>query len=122
MHRDTVGAARQCLHRDNRLRRRRDFLRVQGTGRRVRTRHFVLLVCPSDDDRLGITVTKRIAHAVGRNRVKRVVREVYRRNRALFPASSEIVVIARRGAPELGYEAVRRELLHAQDALRSARS
>jgi len=119
MHRETGGAAGQRLGRESRLRKRRDFLRVQGSGHRVHTRHFVLLLCHADRARLGVTVTKRIAHAVGRNRVKRVVREVFRRNRELFPARCEMVVIARRGAPTLGYEAVRRELSSAQGALQA---
>lgn len=117
MHGETIAADSERLSRHNRLRKRRDFLRVQNTGRRIRTRHFVLLVCGADHSRLGITVTKRIAAAVGRNRVKRVVREVYRRNRELFPPRSEVVVIARRGAAALHYHEVRAELAAAGDRL-----
>lgn len=99
--------------RTHRLCRRQDFLRVQREGTRVHTRHYVIVVMPRPEGgvrRLGITVTKKVAGAVGRNRVKRVLREVFRRNREIFPESCDLVVIAKSGAPELGYEAVRSEL------------
>lgn len=93
--------------RSHRLRRRQDFLRVQREGARVHTPHYVVVVLrrPEGDAlrRLGITVTKKVAGAVGRNRVKRVVREVFRRNHHLFPKGCDVVVIAKSGAPDLGY-------------------
>ena len=99
--------------REHRLRRREDFLRVQKDGTRVHTRHYVIVVLPREKGgvrRLGITVTRKIAGAVGRNRVKRVLREVFRRNQTLFPDACDLVIIGKSGAPELGYEAVKVEL------------
>src|SRR5690606_37435341 len=60
--------------------------------------------------RLEITVTKKVANSVGRNRVRRVVREVYRKNRDLFPKGCDIVVMAKSGAPEVGYHEAVAEL------------
>jgi ribonuclease P protein component len=99
------------------LRRRSDFLDAQARGKRVHTRHFVLLVLASDRDVLGITVTRKVANAVGRNRVKRLWREVYRRNRDLFPAGCTVVAVARTGAAELDYAAVRAEVAAASPML-----
>jgi len=100
--------------RSERLRRRQDFLRVQREGARVHTPHYVVVVLPRPEGdevgRLGITVTKKVAIAVGRNRVKRVVREVYRKNRDLFPEGCDIVVMAKSGAPEVGYHEALAEL------------
>lgn len=67
--------------------------------------------------RLGITVTRKVAGAVGRNRVKRVLREVFRRNHDLFPDACDLVIIGKSGAPELGYEAVRSELARVRGPL-----
>lgn len=109
--------------RSHRLRRRREFLRVGGGGTRVHTRHFVLVVLRSEqggERRLGITVTKKVAGSVGRNRVKRVLREVFRRNRQLFPEGCDVVIIAKSGAPELGYEQVRDELARVRGPLARA--
>lgn len=59
--------------------------------------------------RLGITVSRRVGAAVVRSRVKRLVREVFRRNRAAMPLG-DTVVIARTGAGDLSFDQVRDEL------------
>lgn len=104
-----------------RLRRRAEFLAVQGGGRRVYTPHYIVVVRTAAEGgrRVGFTVTKKVANAVGRNRVKRVLREVYRRNAPRFPAA-ELVVIARTGAPDLGYAEALAELMDALPAMRRA--
>lgn len=68
--------------------------------------------------RLGITVTKKVSStAVGRNRVKRVVREVFRKNRELFPPGCDVVVIAKRESPALGYGDVLAEVRDASPSM-----
>jgi ribonuclease P protein component len=62
-------------------------------------------------------VTKKVGNAVQRNRIKRVVREVFRRNRQLFPASHDIVFIAKREAKGITYEALLAELHRAAPKL-----
>ncbi|MDD9934542.1 MAG: ribonuclease P protein component [Myxococcales bacterium] len=106
--------------RSHRILTRRDFLRVQQTGKRVHTPHFVIIVLPAPRKRLGITVTKRVAGAVGRNRIRRCLREVYRRNGELFPEGCDVVVIARSGAGELGYRSMLEEMQGARDAMARA--
>lgn len=46
-------------------------------------------------NRVGITVGKKLGHAVVRNRVRRRLREVYRLNEARFQPGWDIVVVAR---------------------------
>lgn len=77
---------------------------------------------PTQGQRLGITVTKKVGNAVVRNRIKRVVREVFRRNRALFPLSTDVVFIAKQGAGKLGYAEALAEIERARDALWKQRS
>lgn len=48
-----------------------------------------------DINRVGITVSKKLGHAVVRNRVRRRLREVYRLNEELFQSGWDIVVVAR---------------------------
>jgi ribonuclease P protein component len=130
--RASAGPARppeggEGLPRSRRLRRRQEFLRIGREGARVHTKHFVLVLLArpeqSPERRLGITVTKKVAGSVGRNRVKRVLREVFRRNRHLFPEGCDVVIIAKSGAPGLGYGEARGELARVRGALaRAARS
>ncbi|MBP3674081.1 MAG: ribonuclease P protein component [Oscillospiraceae bacterium] len=46
-------------------------------------------------NRVGITVSKKLGHAVVRNRVRRRLREIYRLNEAKFQPGWDIVVVAR---------------------------
>lgn len=105
--------------RSERLLRRADFVRVQQQGRRVHTAHFVMLLLRSRMEglRLGVTVGKRVGCAVQRNRVKRLVREVFRRNKLLFPRDCDVVLVARPGADALDYASVLGELVRAQAAI-----
>ena len=47
------------------------------------------------ENRIGLTVSAKLGHAVVRNRIRRRLREVYRLNEALFQPGWDIVVVAR---------------------------
>ncbi len=51
-------------------------------------------------NRVGITVSKKLGHAVVRNRTRRRLREIYRLNEAKFQPGWDIVVVARSRAVE----------------------
>ncbi len=102
-----------------RLRRRREFLAVQERGARLCSGELLVLRggAAVDRPRIGITVSSKVANAVGRNRVKRWVREAFREIQAELPAV-DLVVIARSGALSGGLAAARRALATARDELR----
>ncbi len=50
------------------------------------------------ENRVGITVGKKLGHAVVRNRIRRRLREVYRLNEARFQPGWDIVVVGRHKA------------------------
>jgi len=64
---------------------------------------------PEGRARLGIAATRKLGPAVVRNRAKRVVREVFRRNKP--PGGFDIVVIPRRELLEADYAHVEAEFL-----------
>ena len=108
-----MGTGGQRLPRGARLRDPRDFARVNRSGERRATAHFVAVVAPARHDtspKLGLAVSRRIGNAVARNRVKRLVREWFRRSRGQLPHGTDWVVIARQGAAELGAASVASEL------------
>jgi ribonuclease P protein component len=106
-----------------RLRRRREFLLVQQRGRRLYSGEVIVLALDSGGTRprIGVTVSSKIANAVARNRVKRWVREAFRAVCADLP-SVDLVVIARRGAPEMGLAGARRALEAARERLAEVRA
>jgi ribonuclease P protein component len=118
------SAVAQTLPPADRVRHRQEFLRAQSEGKRVHTPHFVLVAIATEGgrQRLGITVSRRVGDAVRRNRVKRVVREVFRRHRTLFPPACDVIVVARAGAAQLDYGRVLDEVVAAEAALRRAAS
>ena len=63
-------------------------------------------------------MTKKVGSAVQRNRIKRVVREVFRRNRRLFPLSHDVVFIAKGGATDIDYGSLLSEVQRATGKLR----
>lgn len=120
---DVASGRPYALDRSRRLRRRADFLAVQEGGtaaRRVSGAHYLLLCraralpaslgADSGRPRFGITVSRKVGNAVARNRVKRWLRESYRRLQTLAPAGHDLVVIARPTAPGSGLATTAAEL------------
>ena len=95
-----------------RIRQRRDFLRLQRLGSRSHTRHLVVIQRASDGpvSRLGVTASKRVGNAVVRNRIKRIVREVFRNFRADLQQPIDVVIIAKVYANRLTYAKAATEL------------
>ena len=82
-----------------RLKRRAEFLRVAGSGRKAPVHGLVLQALRRDDvgpARLGFTVTKKVGNAVIRNRTKRRLRAAAREVLAATPLHGvDLVLIGR---------------------------
>lgn len=98
-----VHPADERFPKSARLRKRAEYLSVQGRGRKVQTRAHLALALAREDDRarLGITTTRRLGGAVVRNRARRLVREAFRRGILAVPPGTDVVVIPRAAALEL---------------------
>jgi ribonuclease P protein component len=82
----------QRLRRQERLTTRAEFSRCYRLGRRLRTRYFTVYAYHRGGcvTRLGLAVGKAVGIAVVRNRVKRRLRELFRRQKALVPRGYDL--------------------------------
>jgi ribonuclease P protein component len=60
--------------------------------------------------RLGVTVSSKVGNAVVRNRVKRLLRECFRRYRHQIVPNQDVLIIARKGAVNLSWYEVESEI------------
>ncbi len=94
-----------------RLRKRSEYVDVQQRGRKVQSDHFLLLWLRRDGvgTRVGITVSSRVGTAVVRNRLKRWVRELVRRDPRDLP-EGDLVVVAKTSASACGHDVIDQDL------------
>ncbi len=113
----------ESLSRAERLRRRSDYLRCYREGRRRHGELSILYSAPNElpHPRLGITVSKRVGRAVTRVRLKRRIREIYRRwsERSKLPAL-DVVVHVKPPAANASFDQLNAELLAQFQSLRAA--
>ncbi len=111
--RETSPARPEGHPRGRRLRKRADYLRIYEEGRRLHGRLLVIFVSPGvgSSPRLGITVTRKAGGAVVRNRLRRRLREAFRRAGATgAPGTLDVVVNVSPRAAEASYEELKNEL------------
>ena len=79
-----------------RIRRRAEFQRIYEQGGRISWRHATIFLLPNTREvgRLGIAATRKLGGAVQRNRAKRLIREVFRRNN--IAQGFDVVVVPKR--------------------------
>lgn len=116
-----VESAGQGWPKSARLRRRQEFLAVQGKGTKAQGQWLTALARPNrqGQQRLGVTVSTKVGKAVARSRIKRSIREAYRKHRGLLPPGFDVVLIARPGIDATDYATVVKDLERVGRALKA---
>ena len=98
-----------------RLIHQRDFQIAFREGRRVSVSGFKIVVRDNGlgYPRLGLAVSRKVGNAIVRNKMKRRLREIFRRQRQRFPFPADIVVIPYRGSADLSFEQLQSTVLGA---------
>ncbi|MDI6845269.1 MAG: ribonuclease P protein component [Candidatus Saccharicenans sp.] len=86
------------LRPDERIRRKKDFSELFRKGRRIRGRYFHLVFMPNglEFSRMAVVVSRKVGKATVRNRIKRWFREIFRRNKSLWPQPLDLIFIAQK--------------------------
>ena len=96
------------------LKKYRQFQFVYRNGKSYADKYLVMYVKENgtEENRIGISVSKKVGNSVVRHRVTRLVRESYRLREAMFNSGLDIVVVARKAAAPVGYSGIEEALLH----------
>jgi len=103
----------QRLGRDQRLIRSANFEEAFSQNHKWVGRFMVLWLRTGDDAclRLGVVTSKKVGGGVQRVRARRLLREVFRRNRHLLHGPYDVVLVGRGHILKAGSSAIREEFL-----------
>jgi len=107
-----------CFLRDNsftkdeRIRKRSEFNRLREAKQAIHNQQFIAVIDRNrcEKNRLGITVTKKVGSAVTRNRIKRIARECFRKNKNRIVGHRDIHIIAKQNAAQCAPEDISKSL------------
>ena len=98
------------------LKKNNEFQRVYRKGTSQANRYLVMYVLENKDrhmeNRLGISVSKKVGNSVVRHRITRLIRESYRLNETSFHQGVDIVVVVRPSAKDRSYQEIESALMH----------
>jgi ribonuclease P protein component len=88
-----------------RLLRRYEFLQVQEGGQKVPSDCLLALVKRNGRayTRVGLTVSSKVGNAVVRVRLRRLLRELFRKRRGQWPPGLDVVLVVRSSAKEVSF-------------------
>jgi len=98
-----------------RIKKKKDFLHLYKKGKRYRGKYFnlVYLSNASDFSRMAVVVSKKVGNAIKRNKFKRWMRTLFRRNKNLLKDPLDIIIIVKREIFEASWLKLQEDYLSA---------
>ena len=100
---------------NKRLRKRAEYLRIQSKGKKAKSKYFLISVVENNFEcsRIGVTITKKIdKRAARRNRLRRRVKEVFRKFNSKFELNADIVVVGLKNSTEVDFTQIKKDLVY----------
>ena len=96
------------------LKKNKDFQVVYRNGKSYANKYLVMYILKNDMDqnRIGISVSKKVGNSVVRHRMTRLIRESYRLQESTFQRGLDIVVVCRASAKDKNYKDMESALIH----------
>ncbi|WP_125588497.1 ribonuclease P protein component [Companilactobacillus jidongensis] len=104
------------MRKSYRIKKENEYQYVYSKGKSFANRNFVLYTMPKEGQkhfRVGLSVGKKVSHtAVGRNRVKRYVRQSLLELKPEIPAELDFLIIARKPSVDLDMFETKKNIVH----------
>ncbi|MCF6465982.1 ribonuclease P protein component [Clostridium sp. Cult2] len=102
------------MNKEYRLRNNEDFKKVYKRGKNYWNRNLVLYKMKNglNYSRVGFTVSKKIGNSVVRNRVKRRLKEILRKNFNMVRKEYDIIIIPKKNVVDLKHVELESAMLH----------
>lgn len=96
------------------LKKNSDFQKVYQAGKSFANKYLVMYILENgtQENYLGISVSKKVGNSIVRHRITRLVRESYRLHKEEFRTGYDIVIIARAGAKDRTYQEIESAVIH----------
>ncbi len=96
------------------IKKNNEFREVYRRGISYANKFLVMYVTENNtnNNKLGVSVSKKVGNSVVRHRVTRLIRESYRLHEDVFNSSLNIVVVARVRSSEASYHDIEKSLIH----------
>ena len=96
------------------IRKNIEFLNVYRHGKSYANKYLVMYVLSNkiDDNRFGITVSKKVGNSVVRHRITRLIRECIRLQESNILTEYDIVIVARKAAKDKKYQDIESAFLN----------
>lgn len=109
----------ETLRPQERIRKKKDFISLYRRGKRYRGKYFTLIYLSSELEfsRMAAVASKKIGNAVIRNKTKRWMRALFRRNKDLLKNSFDIVIISKKEIQEASWKGLQKEYFMALQSI-----
>ena len=102
-----------------RIRKQKDFFVLYKKGKRYRGKYFTLIHFPNNLEfcRFAVVASKKVGNAVRRNKIKRRMRTLFRRNKNSIIIPMDLIVIASAELHNLSWTDLQNEFLKALNSV-----
>lgn len=96
------------------LKKNRDFQSVYRRGKSYGNKYLVMYLLPNqtENNRIGISVSKKVGNSIVRHHLTRLIRESYRLHEENVQRGYDMVVVARTAAKDRTYHEIESALIH----------
>lgn len=96
-----------------RIKKNTDYQTVFKKGKQISGRGVILYYSKNSaqDTRVGIIVSKKVGNAVVRNRIKRIIREIFRLNWPDIKSGYDIIIITRKSIREKSFHDIEKTFI-----------